>query len=374
MIAKKKPTKTGLTFFDKLVLWLNYAMAAALLISYLAPTTDPRTFWPVAFFGLAYPPVLFVNIILIVYWLFRKSKWALLSLICILIGWKVLNNNIGLRAPASVSYATDSTRLRVITYNVHDFKKYGEKNDVSTKHEILEIIDHQQPDVIGFEEFYSRKRGQYDMVDSIKKILKTTQCYFVPFIGNAGEGIGMAIFSKYPVVNMGMIWLTEHWDLNQCLYADIKKNGRIFRIYVVHLKSIGFDPEDYRYLEEVASPGTPDVGSSRRIGSKLKHAFLLRGEEVKKIKQHMATCPYPYIVAGDFNDTPSSYAVNQMAIGLKNAFREKGSGLGRTYNGNFPNYQIDYVMTSPAFEVLNYGVIRKKLSDHYPVYSDLRLK
>jgi endonuclease/exonuclease/phosphatase family metal-dependent hydrolase len=45
--------------------------------------------------------------------------------------------------------------------------------------------------------------------------------------------------------------------------------------------------------------------------------------------------------------------------GLKNAFREKGSGLGRTYNGDFPNYQIDYIMTSPQFEVFNYKVIEK---------------
>ena len=57
-------------------------------------------------------------------------------------------------------------------------------------------------------------------------------------------------------------------------------------------------------------------------------------------------CPYPYIISGDFNDTPSSYAVNQMAKGFKNAFREKGTGLGRTYNGDFPNYQIDYIMAS----------------------------
>ena len=92
-----------------------------------------------------------------------------------------------------------------------------------------------------------------------------------------------------------------------------------------------------------------------------------------KIKDHAAQCPYPYIISGDFNDTPSSYAVNAMAQGLKNAFREKGSGFGRTYNGNFPNYQIDYIMASPQFEVADYQIIEKRLSDHYPVRSDLLL-
>jgi endonuclease/exonuclease/phosphatase family metal-dependent hydrolase len=62
-----------------------------------------------------------------------------------------------------------------------------------------------------------------------------------------------------------------------------------------------------------------------------------------------------------------------MAKGLKNAFREKGAGFGRTYNGDFPNYQIDYIMASPQFDVASYLIIEKKLSDHFPLRSDLVL-
>lgn len=370
MIAKK----SGLTFFDQLILWINYILAAAILVSYLAPVVDPRTVWIIAFFGLAYPPLLLINVILIVYWLFRKSKWALLSLVCILIGWKVLNSNIGFRLPSSNSLAPDSSRLRIMNYNVHDFKKYGSRNDISTKHEILDIIAHQQPDVICFEEFFSQKRGQYNMVDSIKKILNTNHYYFMPFDANTTEGIGMAVFSKYPIIKKDVIWLTGYQNVNQCLFADINKHGRIFRVYALHLQSIHFEAEDYKYLNGITKKGAADINSSRRIGSKLKHAFLKRSEQVALIKKQMAQCPYPYLVAGDFNDTPSSFAVNQMAKGLKNAFCEKGAGLGRTYNGDFPNYQIDYIMASKAFDVLTYDVVRKKLSDHYPVYSDVRLR
>lgn len=366
--------KSRLTLFDRLILWLNYAAATTLLIGYLAPVTDPRTVWIIAFFGLAYPPVLLVNLLFIVYWLFRNKKWALVSLVTILIGWKALNGNIGFRLPIKTIDHRDSTMLRVMNYNVHDFKKYGAKNDISTKHEILEIITHEQPDIIGFEEFYTRKAGQYAMVDSIKGILKTNSLFYSPFQVSSSESLGMAVFSKLPIVANGIVWLNEKQNLNQCIYIDVNKNGKLFRAYVVHLQSISFEPEDYKYLKDVSKKGKTDMESSRRIGSKLKRAFLRRSEQVAKIKQHMATCPYPYFVMGDFNDTPSSYAVNEMSKGLKNTFREKGSGLGRTYNGDFPNYQIDYIMVSPQFDVLTYGVIRKKLSDHYPVYSDLRLK
>ena len=149
---------------------------------------------------------------------------------------------------------------------------------------------------------------------------------------------------------------------------------QVIRIYAVHFQSIHFEQEDYQYIDAVSKKGQTDINSSRRIGSKLKHAFLKRSGQVALIKRHMAQCPNPYIIAGDFNDTPSSYAVNLMAKGIKNTFSEKGSGLGRTYNGDFPNFQIDYIMASNAFDILTYGIVRKKLSDHYPVYSDMRLK
>jgi len=329
----------------------------------------------VAFFGLAYPILLLVNVLLIVYWLLRKSWWVLLPVICIGIGWSVMNNNIGLHFPSETSPVIGSNVIRMMTYNVHNFKRYGSKNDLSTKHEILELIGQEHPDVIGFQEFYSRTHGQYDMCDSIKKVLQCDYFYFEPFTFNSSEAIGMAIFSRFPIMAKGLIHLSDtKGSGNQCLYIDIKKDGKMFRVYSVHLQSIHFDPEDYKYLNSVSKQGKPDLSSTRRLGGKLKIAFIKRSRQVFTIKDHAAKCPYPYIISGDFNDTPTSFAVNEMAKGLKNSFREKGFGLGRTYNGDFPNYQIDYIMTSPQFSVWNYHIIEKKLSDHYPLRSDLLLK
>jgi endonuclease/exonuclease/phosphatase family metal-dependent hydrolase len=371
-----KAKKRGLTFIDKIFLWLNFFLCACLLISYLAPVADPAKYWLIAFFGLAYPPLLVGSIIFIIYWLLRKSIWVLLPVITIAVGWGVLNKNIGFRSSSSSALIPSvGNNVRIMTYNVHNFKRYGAKNDASTKQEILAIIGEQQPDIIGFQEFYSRKHGQYDMVDSIQKILHTTSYYFEAFESNSTEAIGMAMFSKYPIVAHGLIQLSEdRTSGNQCLYIDVKKGAQIFRVYSVHLQSIKFDPEDYRYLSMVSGKGKADMGSTKRLGSKLKIAFIKRSIQVFKVKDNAAACPYPYIISGDFNDTPSSFAVNQMSKGLKNAFCEKGSGLGRTYNGDFPNYQIDYIMASKQFKVADYHIIEKKLSDHYPICSNLELE
>ncbi len=366
--------KTKLPLTDKIILWLNILLCIALLISAIAPYTDPQKAWAVAFFGLAYPFLLSASVLFIIYWLLRKKWFVLLSIVCIACGWNVLNNNIGFRLPSSASDVKDSNTVRMMTYNVHNFKRYGSKNDISTKHEILEIISQQKPDIIGFQEFYTRKRGQYDMRDSILKIMGSGYYYFQPLIYNKSEAIGMAIFSKFPIIDTGLIRFSDKVTENACIYIDVKKGSREFRVYSVHLQSIRFDPEDYKYINSIVQQGKPDMSLTRRLGSKLKGAFIKRSAQVLQIKEHAAQCPYPYIISGDFNDTPSSFAVNQMAKGLKNAFREKGSGFGQTYNGNFPNYQIDYIMATPQFDVMDYQVIEKRLSDHYPVRSDLLLK
>ncbi|MEO8887510.1 MAG: endonuclease/exonuclease/phosphatase family protein [Mucilaginibacter sp.] len=369
MKAKKK-----LPFFDKIVLWINYAVGLALLISYLAPIADPRKYWVIAFFGLAYPLLLLANALLILYWAFRKNWYALLSAGCIVIGINVLNNNIAFNfGNSNTPKLTDTNAVRLMTYNVHNFKKYGASHDTSTRHDILALIKKQDPDIIGIQEYFTRKRGQYAMTDSMNKLLGYHNFYFVDVNQNEDEAIGIALFTKYKIINKGLLLLAEPGSENQCIYIDVKKANGIFRVYSVHLQSINFKKEDYKYLDTISS-GKPDMISTRRLGGKLKRAFIKRAEQVFKIKAHAKQCPYPYIISGDFNDTPTSYVVNQMSKGLKNAFREKGFGLGRTYNGDFPNYQIDYVMATPAFDVKSYTIVEKKLSDHYPIITDLVLK
>jgi len=369
MKAKKK-----LHLFDRFFLWINILLCIGLLTSYLAPVTDPRSFWLPAFAGLAYPFLLLLNILMIFYWFIRKKWLWFISVITILAGYNILLNNVGFHwGNKAVDMPKPEKAIRVMTYNVHHFKRYGSKNDESTRTEILALIRQQQPDLIAFQEYFSRTKGEYDFTDSILTILNVRYFYYKSFTLNPHKTTGMAIFSRYPITNEGVIALSDSSNENQCLFVDVLKDSKPLRFYSVHLRSIGFDPEDYKYLDSVSKKGKTDIRSTRRMGSKLVSAFKKRAEQMYLVKDNSLHCPYPYIVSGDFNDTPSSFAVNQMAKGLKNVYREKGSGFGRTYNGDFPNFQIDYIMTSPQFDIEDYQIIEKKLSDHYPVRSDVLL-
>ncbi|RYG00911.1 MAG: endonuclease, partial [Chitinophagaceae bacterium] len=266
----------------------------------------------------------------------------------------------------------ESGTLRFMTYNVHSFKKYGENNDVLTKNKMLNIIKEQQPDVICFQEFYSRNKGEYDIIDSLKRLLKTPHYYFFPSSKNSYEGTGMAIFSKFPIKNPTHVNFDTDGG-NGSIYVDIMYNNRPLRIYNIHLRSISFEKQDYSYLDKVKKIN-PDKQSSKRIYRMLRDAFKKRAAHVAVMKAELKKCTTSYIIAGDFNDTPASYAVQQLTKGHNNAFAEQGKGLGRTYNGKFPNFQIDYILSTKDLAIVNYKITEAKLSDHFPVRADLKFK
>jgi len=365
--------KSRLNLFDKIVLIFSYFVGFSILLSYLAPYVDPKTFWPIAFFGLAYPPLLLLNVLVVFYWLARFKPQILIPVFCVGIGWKTLQNNIGFHKTTDTERAkADSGQIRMMAYNVHSFNSPQNYN-ISTRKGILQLIKDQQPDIINLEEFHATGKGKMAVCDSIKTLLKNADYYFQPFGGAPANSSGLAIFTKYPIVSKGVIRLTNDDSDTKSIYVDVKIRDKVVRVYCVHLQSFQLNAEDHSTMDSISQKGKATIKGSRRIGGKLKMGFLRRSDQVKMMKAEFANCPYPYIVAGDFNDTPSSYAVNKMASGIKNGFREAGRGLGRTYNGDVPNYQIDYIMVSPQFNVINYTVIEKKLSDHYAVRSDLML-
>ena len=231
---------------------------------------------------------------------------------------------------------------------------------------MLEMVLNAKTDIICFQEFYSRKRGVYDITDSLLQKGGYTHFEQEIYDSNDNETMSIAIFSKYPIINYEVVQFYGIKHANVCTYADILFMEDTIRVFNIHLQSISFQPEDYQYLDQVKNVET-DMQSNKRIGSRLKHAFIHRGDQADQVAQLINESQYPVLVCGDFNDTPASYAFNIISRDLKDSFREKGNGIGVTYNGAFPNFQIDYILCSKAFEVNDYKIIKKKYSDHYPV-------
>lgn len=362
---------------------VNLFAVSALLISYLSVTIDPALFWPPAFFGLAYPFILLINILFCVFWIVQLRWWFGLSLITILSGYSYLKKTISFRdpipvgqhAPVPMNTPADSTGIhsfRLMTYNAHFFRRFDGPLISSVKSEMLRMIKNEQPDIICIQEYFSRRKGAYAIRDSINRILHSRHFFCHAADSNQSESMGIAIFSKFPLSNGKFISLSaDPTSVNGAISADVQLPGKVVRIFSLQLQSIRFDPSDYKFLDRIKNQINPDMESSRHIGQKLKWAFVLRSAQAKIIAARIAESPFAVAVCGDFNDPPVSYAVETISKNLKNCFEEKGSGFARTYNGSFPNFQIDYILCSSLFNVVDYHIIKKELSDHYPVVSDL---
>lgn len=368
-MKKSKPT-----FFDKLVRVLALILAVTLLLGFMAGRFDPGKYQLIAFFGLAYPFILFLNMFMVLWWCIRK-RWifAGATVVLILVGWQALTATMGISGESGKGPKSDPKALRMMTYNVHSFKPYGQENIESVKQQMLELIGKENPDVICFQEYFTRRKGSFDITDSLKRILNTNYFYFVPSSENNYEATGLAIFSRYPIKNKGTIVFGENFGGNASIFIDVEVNKKKLRVYNLHLQSISFDKQDYSYIDKVKTKMDAEIKPSKRILTLLRNAFLKRSEQVDIMKAHMEKCESSFLIAGDFNDTPASYAVTQLTKSLNNTFQEQGTGLGRTYNGKFPNFQIDYIAATKDIKVMNHLVIPAKLSDHFPVRSDLIL-
>src|SRR5690606_41247817 len=155
--------------------------------------------------------------------------------------------------------------------------------------------------------------------------------------------------------------------------VDEKRAAISVMIVHVHILTFYLKEEDNEFIQKSYSEKVKDEAGTKRIGRKMKRAFTNRSEQAKLLRSHIDGSPYPCVVAGDFNDTPMSYSVNLIGKGLKNAFLEQGFGWGVTHYEMLPIFQIDYIFCSKQFQVDNYGIVKERLSDHYPIWADLGL-
>lgn len=369
-MATRNLFKKNLGYFSKIILLCNIIAIVFLLLSYAAPFINPKTAWFLPFFGLGYLPILLVNIGFVVYWLLRRPLYALYSFVPILLGWGLLTQHIGLRSTPKDIQKTDAA-MRVMSFNAHLFNEVNDIPAATIRDEVVTLIKNTNPDILCVQEFFTKIKGTKQMTDRILAESGFQDYFFEPVTKSEHEGYGQIIFSKYPIIHSGAITKNEY-GINRIIFADIVQEQDTIRVYNVHLRSFGLQTEDKAFIQNPSNtPG--EEHATARVGKKLKYAFEQRSQQAEALRDHMDATHHPIIVMGDFNDTPMSYSVNLIRKGLKNTFREKGRGWGVTHYEMLPLFQIDYIFCSPRFQVENYQIIKKELSDHYPIFADIKL-
>ncbi len=321
-----------------------------------------------AFFGLAFPIILFANLAFVIYWIAQFRIQALFSIVAILLSAKTCLGFI------QIDFTTDKISnkdIKIMSYNSMLFDLYNWKKNNESRNQILTSLAEENPDILCLQEFYtSEEKNDFNNIDTVTGLLNAKN-HHVEFTTTLRkyDHWGIATFTKFPIIKKGKIEFNTSAN-NICIYTDIVIKKDTIRVYNMHLQSIRFQKADYKFIDQVKNDTVDtkdEVEKSKNILRRLKRAFVKRAVQADAIASHIASCKYKVIVCGDFNDTPASYVYNTVRGDLKDAFIESGSGFEQTYAGKFPRFRIDYILHSKEFTSKNYHHLTETLTDHYQI-------
>ncbi len=366
-------------FTKKFFIISNIIVALLFLLGCYGYWFNPLLFWPVGFLTLGAFYFLMLLLLFMFFWLITKPRWSLISLVTMLLAFKPISNIIPFRFSSPFTKIKPENSLRIMSWNVAQFDILHKQKKPELKNEMFDLINEYQPDIACFQEMVCEDSSitQHGHVDEYLKRLRFPG-YFYSYNNKEDfwdkAHFGIIIFSKYPIINKQTImWYPN--DYNSIIqYADIVKDADTFRVFNIHLQSLKFSPNNLSYIDNPELKNEMDLRESKNIISKFKQGFLKRKTQAEHIKEEMNKSPYKIILCGDFNDVPNSYAYHTIGDGLKNAFAEKGSGIGRTFTAISPTLRIDNIFVDDKIKVLQYARVKKKLSDHFPIIADLALE
>ncbi|HCZ37607.1 MAG TPA: hypothetical protein DHV26_16930, partial [Cytophagales bacterium] len=325
------------------------SMIILTLISYISLRIPPHIFWPATFLSYSFPILIIANVALFIHAFIQKKQSVIIWLFLFILGIPCLLQSFQINLSKNTTGTT-----RVTSYNANLLRKRHIRGEFST--EIINWILKDTSAIKCFQEFNTNTAQQEFNVEE-----KLNNLGYESFLFKAYTDVhrkpGMAIFSKYQIVNSGIIWQDQR-TINAGIFADLKINNTIIRVYNVHLSSMNLKARPAGIF-----------GKINYIYNQLKSGSIKRSKQLHVLLNHMKNSPYPYLVCGDFNETPFSYVYSSMRSELTNSFEKRGNGFGFTLNQKPYFLRIDHQFFSEEFKLQKFTVDRGVGgSDHFPTY------
>ncbi len=286
--------KNKYPIFIKLALWLNILVATLYIFSLIAGSVSPSTFSFFSIFGLLFPPLLIVNLMFSAFWIFIKHRYALLSVLVILIGYSTLSHNLQFFS-FNETY-NETTDIKVLGYNIQRFGldisgKELEKN----QRDIISFLKNENADIVCLQEFHGKGMTLYEPLADMKKTLGSQSYYYESYFNPRYEQItGLAIFSKYKAIQTGKLKFDGSRTFG--IFTDVIINTDTVRVYNIHLASIQLTPADIDFVVIAGQDQKEFSYYVTKIYTKLSEAFQLRELQMSFLINEIVQSPYPIIL------------------------------------------------------------------------------
>lgn len=359
---------------------INIVVVILFLLACANVFLRPDKWWFISILGLVFPLLLLLVFAFFIFWLFFNRRYALISLLAMIIGWKSIHAFLAFNISGKWM-EKPSNGLRVLTWNIRGWDAFTTKKPGASGHrdKMLQFIREQNADLLCFQEFFESHNPRW-IPPNIPYLQQLGYSYY--FFSrdyrfrNGGHESGVVVFSKYPIVDSLQIKYNRAgpgYEPESLIAADINVNGKIIRVFTTHLQSVMFGRKEFRDVAIIKNADDSTLLASKSLAKKLTRAYSLRYVQADLVRNQLDQSPYPSIICGDFNDIPNSYTYFRIRGNRQDAFIQKGSGIGRTYIRLAPTLRIDYIMADEQFKVLQCKRFPLPYSDHHPVVADLQL-
>ena len=356
----------------KLVKWILYFLAlvfsALLAGAYLSRLVSPDKIWQLSFFGLVFPVIFILSVILLILLIIGRNKAGFLLAAFLVAGWFPIKETVSFIRKTPETQSTEG--VKIMSYNVRIFDNFKWSGKDNSGQMMLDFVANEKPDIICFQEFMAKSIGDFGMI-SIKSKLRHAPYVHTKYMREGlVNKVGLAIFSKYPIIEKGGEYLSDKGQLY--IYTDLKVKQDTIRLFNIHLESNHFNQSQINLIDSLISNDPRDKKSEYiDILKNMKKAYIIRSSQARMIKEVIKESPYPVVVAGDFNDTPVSYTYNTISGSLEDAFVGSGKGLGATYKKFMLPLRIDYILHDKDYQSREYTKHNVDFSDHKPIHAVL---
>lgn len=305
-----------------------FIMLIGSTISLLASSTIMSNFY-LQLIAYTSPYLFFISSI--IYFFRKRRKQALVYLII------VLMNSVSITDLISINLNSTEEGIKILSLNAAQLKYVKDINVFAAE------INQYQPDIICLQEIGIRENWQNK--DKITQQLAALfNLPYYSFDREHNNIYGLAIFSKYPIIDSSIIFLPIS-KMNGAVKYQLSINGKPIDIINVHLSSYNL----------------PNIKVNNY---ELDKIYLQQCEEIQQIN-YTLNKKTPTIITGDFNSPSYAYNYNLLKdAGLKDGFNASNFNIGGTLSNPLLLWRIDgqlyYNLTYN-----NYKNIFTSQSDHH---------
>ena len=343
-------------YFSFLFLILTLIVAIATITGLFGGSVSPVGNTAVSLLVYALPVLIIADAVLLLYWLVRRRwHWMLIPLVTLLCCIPYIGTLY--QFGSSSKDADSKSGLKVASYNVAMF---GREISGFMAQDILSEMKKQKVDVFCIQE-YSDVSGDKKNSDSYKE-------YF-PYMAVGRSD--MVIYSRFPIKRSETIDFEQ--TNNSAQWADIDVNGKLMRVFNVHLQTTGLN-STLRQVAKAEAKGmrVEDNAIVKAIFGNYTWGMMIRSGQAIQVANTVHSSDLPVILCGDFNDVPYSYVYNVVKGNLVDGFKECGEGLMYTMRGK-KKVRIDYIFHSKQLKGTSYYKQDLTYSDHYPVFMKIAI-